>query len=136
MLPNHFDPQPRLLGQTLDLRPLTPDDLEGLYAAASDPAIWAGHPVKKRHERDVFAPYFDFLLNKGSTLAVRDRASGAVIGCSSYYTAPDRLGTVSIGFTFLATAYWGGETNFEMKRLMIEHVLKASWVPNISMTQH
>ena len=119
-----FDAQPVLIGETLDLRPLQAEDAEDLYTAARDPQIWAGHPIKTRHERAVFLPYFAFLLGKGSTLAVRDRANGAIIGCSSYYTAPDRPGTGSIGFTFLATAYWGGATNFEMKQLMIEHVLK------------
>lgn len=123
MRPAGFDPQPTLIGETLNLRPLKADDREGLYSAASDPAVWAGHPIKDRHERAVFAPYFDFLLGKGSTLAVRSRAGGKIIGCSSYYTAPDRPGTISIGFTFLGTAYWGGAANFEMKQLMIEHAL-------------
>ena len=119
-----FDAQPVLVGKTLELRPLRAEDSEGLYAAASDPMVWAGHPIKNRHERKVFAPYFEFLLSKGSTLAVRDRANNEIIGCSSFYTAPDRPGTLSIGFTFLDTAYWGGEANFEMKQLMIEHILQ------------
>jgi len=125
-----FDAQPVLVGKTLVLRPLKAEDFEGLYAAASDSTIWAGHPIKDRHERTVFTPYFDFLLGKGSTLAVQDRATKEIVGCSSYYTAPDRPSTLSIGFTFLNTAYWGGEANFEMKRLMIEHIfetLDAVW---------
>lgn len=124
MLPVDFDPQPRLKGRTLDLRPLAAQDFEELYAAASDPTVWAGHPIKNRHEREVFAPYFDFLLAKKSTLAVRTLETGEIVGCSSYYTAPDRLGTVSIGFTFLAADYWGGAANFEVKQLMIQHILK------------
>ena len=36
-----FDYQPRLSGALLDLRPLTAADHDGLYAAASDPALLA-----------------------------------------------------------------------------------------------
>ena len=61
-----------------------------------------------RFERDSFTAYFDFLLASGGTLAVRDRASGAIIGCSRYYVAPDTPAAISIGFTFLARDRWGG----------------------------
>ena len=116
-----FDNQPALGGDTLDLRPLISADLEPLFEAASDPAIWAGHPAKNRHEREFFEPYFKLLLDRGGTLVVIDRTKGRMIGCSRYYTAPDRPGTISIGFTFLNTAYWGGATNFELKTLMLDH---------------
>lgn len=119
-----FDPQPRLLSDALELRPLRPDDFEDLHAAASRPEVWAGHPAKDRHERAVFAPYFRFLLDSGTTLAVIDRRSGRIIGCSRYYTAPDRPDDLAIGFTFLNDAYWGGGTNLELKRLMLDHAFR------------
>lgn len=121
-----FDPQPRLEGDTLLLRPLRVDDAEGLYAAARDPRIWACHPARNRHERAVFMPYFDFLLEKGTGLAILDRRrGGAIIGTSSYYAAPNRPDAVAIGFTFLATAYWGGRTNVVAKALMLDHVFRS-----------
>lgn len=43
-----FDDQPTLAGPTLALRPLTASDFTGLYAAASHPRIWAGHPARDR----------------------------------------------------------------------------------------
>lgn len=119
-----FDAQPCLEGASLSLRPLQAGDRVALFEAASDPATWAGHPVKNRHERPVFDRYFDFLLNSGTTLLVTDRVADRVIGCSRYYVSPDRPGTVAIGFTFLNPDYWGGETNFELKTLMFEHVFK------------
>ena len=69
-----FDLAPELTGETLHLRPLRQDDFEALHAAASDPATWAGHPSRNRHERDVFRGYFDFLLASGGTLAIIDRS--------------------------------------------------------------
>ena len=120
-----FDLQPTLTGPTLALRPLGRADLEGLYAAASDPGVWAGHPATNRFERAAFTPYFDFLLAAGGTLAIRDRPSGAIIGCSRYYVAPDTPEAIAIGFTFLARAFWGGAANFELKRLMLGHAFES-----------
>jgi len=116
-----IDRQPVLEGATLRLRALVAEDREPLYKAASDPKTWAGHPVKNRHERAVFDPYFDFLLSTAETLVVIDKHTDRVIGCSRYYTAPKRPGTIAVGFTFLSPDYWGGDANFEMKTLMLDH---------------
>jgi RimJ/RimL family protein N-acetyltransferase len=121
---SHFDAQPELESELLALRPLTIDDFDGLFAAAGHPEVWAGHPAKDRHKRDVFEKYFDFLLGTKSTLVVIDQASGKIIGCSRYYPAPDQPDSMSIGFTFLHHAYWGGGVNFELKRLMLDHAFK------------
>lgn len=118
---SRFNPQPTLTGQTLILRPLATDDANGMHKAASDPAIWVGHPVKNRYKREVFMPYFQFLLASGTTLAILDKTSDQIIGLSRYYIGPDAPDDIGIGFTFLSAAYWGGSTNFELKRLMLGH---------------
>ncbi|MEO0913478.1 MAG: GNAT family N-acetyltransferase [Pseudomonadota bacterium] len=104
------------------LRPLREDDFEALYAAAADPLIWAQHPAKDRHERAVFEPYFAFLLASATTLAVEDAESGQIVGCSRFYETPPPQRALSIGFTFLTRAHWGGIFNYEMKRLMLNHI--------------
>ncbi|WP_299150334.1 GNAT family protein [uncultured Tateyamaria sp.] len=119
-----FPDQPTLTGPTLRLRPLSVDDHAALAAAASDPAIWAGHPARDRHKPDVFTPYFDMLLDAGGTLVITEGGSGAVIGCSRYYPAPEGAGEIGIGFTFLTTAHWGGTTNRELKTLMLDHAFR------------
>ncbi|MCX7557939.1 GNAT family N-acetyltransferase [Sulfitobacter sp. F26204] len=116
-----FDPQPILRDPLLCLRPLNAADLEPLYAVANDPLLWAGHPATNRHERRVFTPYFDMLLASRTTLAATLADTGQIIGCSRYYTAPDHEKAVSIGYTFLGRNWWGGDTNFAMKRLMLDH---------------
>jgi RimJ/RimL family protein N-acetyltransferase len=122
---NALNFQPELSGETLFLRPLKADDFDGLYAAGSDPAVWAGHPAKERYKPEVFRQYFDAQMASKSTLVFIDRATGKLIGCSRYYVAPDQLQAVSIGFTFLNNAYWGGTTNFEIKRLMLDHAFQS-----------
>ena len=64
--------------------------------AASFPKVWAGYPAKNRHEKKRFEPYFFFLLDSGSTL----------------------------GFTFLNHRSWGGNTNFDLKLLMLDHAFR------------
>ncbi len=125
-----FDQQPRLSDDTLLLRPLAEADFEGLYLAASAPATWAGHPKHDRWQRDVFEDYFASLLDSGGCLVAIDskpvdEPDPRIIGCSRYYSAPDQLNSVAIGFTFLDHHYWGGMWNRKMKALMLEHAFSA-----------
>lgn len=124
-----FNAQPRLSSALLTLRPLAEADFEGLYLAASSPETWAGHPKHNRWQRDVFESYFDFLLATETTLVAVDNSTGGVheariIGCSRYYPAPDITGSMSIGFTFLDSLYWGGVWNRAMKILMLDHAFE------------
>lgn len=116
-----FDPQPILTDDRLALRPLLTSDLDPLYAVANDPTLWAGHPAKDRYQRQVFEPYFNMLLEAGTTLAVTLADTRQIIGCSRYYAAPDHANSISIGYTFLGRDWWGGKVNFAMKRLMLDH---------------
>lgn len=117
-----FNFQPVLRDETLLLRPLQADDRDALTKAASDPLIWAGHPAKTRHRPEVFAPYFDLLLKSEATLIALEAKTGAVLGCSRFYVAPDMPEAVSIGFTFLIRDCWGGDVNRQMKKLMLDHI--------------
>ncbi|KAE9627887.1 GNAT family N-acetyltransferase [Parasedimentitalea maritima] len=119
-----FDFQPYIIGETLVVRPLKADDFDGLYLAASDPLVWAGHPAKDRYEKEVFRPYFDMLLATEATVVVLEKSTGKVIGCSRYYEAPTSDQDISIGYTFLERACWGGTVNAELKSLMMGHVFK------------
>jgi N-acetyltransferase len=120
-----FDIQPELTGNALRLRPLKQADYQDVFAVASKPEIWAGHPARDRHKPEVFEPYFQFLLQRGGTLVAIDQQCDQIIGCSRYYSSPDQADSIAIGFTFLDSDYWGGTTNFELKRLMLHHALKS-----------
>jgi len=116
-----FDAQPYLRSDMLTLRPLRADDRDALADAASDLAIWAGHPARHRYKRSVFDPYFDALLASRGTLVAQVPTSAQIIGCSRYYPAPEGPDDIGIGFTFLTRPHWGGSMNREMKTLMLEH---------------
>lgn len=119
-----FDLQPTLTGQRLQLRPLRPDDWDALYAAASDPLIWAQHPERDRYTPEVFRRYFDSGLQCGGALVAIDRRSGTVVGSSRYHDYDGATRQVEIGWTFLTRDYWGGSYNREMKTLMLDHAFR------------
>ena len=111
------------------LRPLQTDDFEALYQAASDPLIWAGHPSSQRYQRPVFEQWFEDASQSQGALVIIERESGYIIGTSRYYEYDEHQREVAIGFTFLIRAHWGGVTNAELKKLMLDHAFQ--WVDRV-----
>lgn len=116
--------QPTLDGALLHLRPLTQGDEEALYAVARDPLIWAGHPVTDRWQRPIFQIQFDSIMTKNGAMAVFDRASGALVGTSTFHNHKPERSEVEIGNTYLARSHWGGAFNRELKSLMLTHAFR------------
>lgn len=115
-----LDLQPTLAGTRITLRPLAARDFDELFAAASDPLVWAQHPDPGRGTRAGFPLFFDEALQSRGCLVAIDSGSRSAIGCSRYSNyAPGR--SIMIGYTFLARSHWGGASNAEMKRLMLRH---------------
>lgn len=117
----HFDLQPTLNGELLQLRPLRPDDYHDLYAVASDPRIWEQHPAKDRCEEGVFKGFFQKALDSGGALVAIDCKNGRMVGSSRFHGYDKEKREVEIGWTFLARSHWGGSYNREMKALMLRH---------------
>jgi RimJ/RimL family protein N-acetyltransferase len=116
-----FDLQPNLKGTRVHLRPLLIEDFEELFAAASDPLLWAQHPEPLRYQRAVFQKFFDGAIESKGGFAVIDVASGRIIGSSRYYDYNPGQREVKIGYTFVAREFWGAGYNPEMKKLMLDH---------------
>ena len=120
----NFDLQPTLKGNLIELRPLTRDDFEELFATASDPLIWEQHPENDRYRREVFQKYFDGAIESKGALAIIERISGRIIGSSRYCNLDPAESEVEIGWTFLERAFWGGVYNRELKTLMLDHAFQ------------
>ena len=104
-----------------------------MFAAASDPEIWALHPASDRYKEPVFRKLFDGAIASGSGFAFVERESGKIIGSSRYHAYDPAASEIEIGWTFLARSHWGGSYNREIKRLMLEHAFEfvdtvAFWV--------
>ena len=119
-----FDLQPTLKGNLIELRPLTPENFDALFAAASDPLIWEQHPENDRYAREVFQRYFDGAIDSKGAFAIIERKSGRIIGSSRYCNLNPSESEVEIGWTFLETQFWGGMYNRELKSLMLEHAFQ------------
>ncbi len=124
-----FDPQPFLKGELLELRPLSREDFEALFAVASDPLIWEQHPNYDRYKESVFRDFFRDAIESGGALVALDRENGEIIGSSRFHAYDAAAREVEIGWTFLARRYWGGRYNGEMKALMLEHAFQ--WVDRV-----
>jgi len=121
---NDIDLQPTLQGTRVIVRPIAVGDWDAMFAAASDPGIWALHPESDRYTEPAFRRFFDSALACGSAFTIIDRRSGDIIGSSRYHGHDPVAREIEIGWTFLSRAYWGGSYNLEVKRLMIDHALR------------
>jgi RimJ/RimL family protein N-acetyltransferase len=119
-----FELQPHLIDDLLELRPLQPEDWEGLFAVASDPMIWEQHPSHDRYQEEVFKEFFQEALESGGALLAIDKATQEIIGSSRYFGYDPEKKEIEIGWTFLARSHWGGKYNAEMKRLMLAHAFQ------------
>ena len=119
-----FDLQPHLTGKLIELRPLTPEDWDNLFAVAFDPLIWEQHPDSDRYKKDVFKVFFREALESGGAFVVIDRKSQQIIGSTRFYGYDPEKSEIEIGWTFLAREYWGGRYNREMKQLILAHAFK------------
>ncbi|MBX9710447.1 MAG: GNAT family N-acetyltransferase [Xanthobacteraceae bacterium] len=115
------DFQPTLTGDSVVIRPIAPGDWPELFAAASDPEIWKLHPASTRYTEPVFREYFDNAIASHMAFVFVERASGALIGSSRYHGYDAEKSEVEIGWTFIVRDHWGGATNREVKRLMLDH---------------
>jgi N-acetyltransferase len=119
-----FDLQPPLKGELIELRPLTPEDWDDLFAVASDPLIWEQHPESDRYKEDVFKVFFREALESGGAFVVIDKKTHQIIGSTRFYGYDPEKSEIEIGWTFLERRYWGGRYNWEMKQLMLAHAFK------------
>jgi RimJ/RimL family protein N-acetyltransferase len=119
-----FDLQPRLKGELIELRPLTPEDWDDLFAVASDRLIWEQHPEWDRYKEEVFKVFFKEALECGGAFVVIDAKTQQIIGSTRFFGYDPEKSEIEIGWTFLARRYWGGRYNAEMKRLLLDHALK------------
>jgi RimJ/RimL family protein N-acetyltransferase len=91
------DLQPTLIGPRVLIRPVVAQDWDEMVAAASDPEVWAVHPVRDRYKAEVFREFFDGALACGSAFAFVDRDSGAIIGSSRYHGHDPAARQIEIG---------------------------------------
>lgn len=124
MTEDSFNLQPNLTAASISIRPLVDNDFDELYSCASDKLIWSGHPHPTRYKLSEFQPYFQTLIDSSACVVVVENISGEIIGASRYYRPSTLTGDISIGFTFLVRKHWGGNTNYNLKKIMLDYAFK------------
>jgi N-acetyltransferase len=114
---------PSLVGQTVQLTPLTADDLPELTRAALSAAeIWQHIPLRVQRAQDVQTMLQQALADQTRiALTTRLRASGELIGSTSLYLTNPSVPTVEIGFTWIVPAWQRSAVNTEAKLLQLGH---------------
>src|SRR5258707_859195 len=115
------DFQPTLIGPTVIVRPIVAADWAELFAAGSDPEIWKVHPRSNRYTEPEFRKYFDSAVASKMAFVFVDRATNRLIGSSRYYGYELERSEIEIGWTFVVREFWGGKTNCEVKKVMLDH---------------
>jgi RimJ/RimL family protein N-acetyltransferase len=113
------DFQPTLVGPSVIVRPVQAEDWVELFEAGSDPELWKAYPGVNRD--DQLRHNFNSAVASKMAFVFVDRAAGRLIGSSRYYGYDADKSEVEIGWTFIVSSRWGGVTNREVKRLMLDH---------------
>lgn len=107
------------------LEPLDAEHAEGLAAAASDGALWELWFTSVPRPEEVAAYIADARRGQaeGHMLpwAVRDAASGAIIGSTRYHDIVPKIDRVEIGYTWYGTRWQRSHVNTTCKLLLLSH---------------
>lgn len=112
--------QPTLENDLVRIRPMEETDFEPLYEVAKDPHIWSQHHVK-RYQPNIFKNFFEDSMKSGGALIIIDNSTDEIIGSTRFRLLDGFPNGVEIGWTFLATKYWGGKYNKSVKQSMITY---------------
>ena len=121
-----IDLQPAILeGRGIRLEPLGPQHHDGLAAAAADGKLWELWFTSVPDPGGTRA-YIDAALKgqqDGHMLpwAVRDLASGAIIGTTRYHDIVATIDRVEIGYTWYASSRQRSGVNTTCKLLLLQH---------------
>lgn len=114
-----------LEGEHVRLEPVSLDHVDGLFAAGQDESIWRWmprHPVT----RDDFRSIVEHAIaeqqhGRGITWATVHRASGQVVGSTSFLNVSAYDNRLEIGATWIAPRMQRSAINTEAKYLQLRH---------------
>ena len=117
-----------LEGHGVRLEPLTLAHEAGLRAAASDGALWelwyTSVPAPDQIAQYIATASDGMAAGHMLPWAVRDAASGDVIGCTRYHDIVPAVDRVEIGYTFYAQRVQRSHVNTACKLLLLGHAFE------------
>ncbi|WP_049623356.1 GNAT family N-acetyltransferase [Frateuria defendens] len=111
------------------LEPLTLDHVPALEAAAADGELWklwfTSAPAPGQAGAYVEAALAGQRAGAMLPFAVREKASGEIVGTTRYYDFVPELPRVAIGYTWYAKRWQKSHLNTACKRLLLGHAFEA-----------
>jgi RimJ/RimL family protein N-acetyltransferase len=110
------------------LEPLTPDHADGLVEAASDGRLWelwfTSVPEPDQVQRYIADAQAGLAAGHMLPWAVRDLASGRVIGTTRYHDIVPVVDRVEIGWTWYGLSWQRSHVNTTCKLLLFQHAFE------------
>lgn len=118
-----------LQDEHLTLEPLSLDHVEALEAAAADGELWnlwfTSAPAPGQARAYVEAALHGHGAGLMLPFAVREKASGAIVGTTRFYDVAPELPRMAIGYTWYARSWQKSHLNTACKRLLLQHAFEA-----------
>ena len=124
-----INPQPSVLeGGGIRLEPLTVDHHDALEAAAADGQLWelwfTSVPAPGETRAYIVAALKGHEDGHMLPWAVRDLATGAIVGSTRYHDIVPAIDRVEIGWTWYAASRQRSNVNTTCKRLLLAHAFE------------
>jgi len=117
-----------LQGELVRLEPLAPQHVPGLWAAAQSPAIWRWLPFRVASEAETaqLVAFSNAAAANGGMLSFAQilRASGEIMGSTSYLAVEPAHRRLEIGATWLNPKHQRTGANTEAKLLLLRHAFE------------
>ena len=117
-----------LEGHGVRLEPLTPEHRDAIVAAATDGRLWElwYTSVPAPHEAETYIKAALDGHRAGHMLpwAVRESASGAIVGTTRYHDIVPPIDRVEIGYTWYAKRWQRSHVNSACKLLLLQHAFE------------
>lgn len=125
MLENQIDSGLVLESDKVLLRCIRATDVDGYVRVALNPDIWTYFVSRIDNEQDVLAFVEQGIADTRSgsrfVFTIIDKASGSIVGSTSYGNISPRDGRLEIGWSWIAPANVGGHVNRHAKYLLMRH---------------
>ena len=124
------DLAPRLTGERVVVEPLAAEHEAGWLAASADTDLFRWFPVDMSTESIRRAEFAAMLADARGGLiapfAVRDAATGELVGCTSFLALALGHLRAELGGTWVIRSRWGTGVNVETKLLLLGHALQTA----------
>lgn len=118
----------QLESKTVRLEPISRDHVEGLFAAANDPAIWEFYmfPIDSLETMQAVVERALELQEAGHNLAftVIDKRTERIVGSTRYLDIDVKSRGLEIGWTWYNPSVWRSAINTECKYLLLRHAFE------------